>query len=168
MAHHSHKGADRASATTRGDVTPYEAVSCEQAWRSSTLAPIAAVWLCAIPLGAQTPPRPPTVCENCWPTECGPGNWRAGGAVHTRARPANSARLAFSLQPGDTFVVDSSVVRVTQFGRAVVQERYKTTPRATPSSSPPPPARDTTASGGGATPATTVGSGVATRPKRSY
>src|SRR5258708_6593455 len=125
MAHHSHRGADRASAATRGDVTPYEAVSCEQAWRSSKLAPIAAVWLCAIPLGAQTPPRPPTVCENCWPTECGPGNWRAGGAVHTRARPANSARLTFSLQPGDTFVVDSSVVRVTQFGRAVVQQRYK-------------------------------------------
>ncbi len=99
--------------------------SCEQARRSSKLAPVAALWLCAIPLRAQTPPRAPTVCENCWPTECGPGNWSAGGTLHARARPANSAILAFSLQPGDTFVVDSSVVWVTQFGRAVLQQRYE-------------------------------------------
>jgi len=57
-------------------------------------------------------------------TEWGPGNWNAGGALDARARPTNAARLAFSLQPGDTFVVDSSVVRVTHFGRTVLQRRY--------------------------------------------
>ncbi len=93
--------------------------------RLSRLATIAALSLCAVPVMAQTPPRAPTLCRNCWPTECGPGNWTAAGRLRVQARPSESAVASFSLQPSDTFVVDSSVVRVTQFGRAVLRQRYE-------------------------------------------
>ncbi len=72
---------------------------------------------------AQAPPRPPTVCRNCWPTECGAGTWIATKALDVYGDPSNSLAAAFSIDSGRNFQVDSSIVRVTQFGRAVVRQR---------------------------------------------
>ena len=75
-------------------------------------------------LMAQAPPHTPTICEDCWPTECGPGKWSATGELHAHKHPSDSLPPLFSLRAGDTFYVDSSVVRVNQFGLAIVRERF--------------------------------------------
>jgi hypothetical protein len=73
---------------------------------------------------AQAPPRPPTICRNCWPTECGAGTWIATRQLHAYPHPSDSLPAAFSIDSGRTFQVDSSIVRVTQFARAVLRQRH--------------------------------------------
>jgi hypothetical protein len=80
------------------------------------------LWLWPTLVTAQRPPDLPAICENCWPTECGPGQWSATGNVPVHKHP-DSLLAALSLRAGDTFYVDSSIVRVTRFGRVVMRQR---------------------------------------------
>lgn len=89
----------------------------------SALTAIAVMALSPVLGAAQVPPRLPTTCANCWPTECGAGKWRATGPLHGQFRPTDSLPSTFSIDSGQTFEVDSSIIRVTQFGRAVVRTR---------------------------------------------
>ena len=95
--------------------------------RYTRWASICLIVACALPADAQAPPRAPTTCKNCWPSECGPGKWTARGEVLVHRSPTDSSPLGFVIHARDTFDVDSSLVQVTQFGIVVVRvphERY--------------------------------------------
>jgi len=75
-------------------------------------------------LGAQARPRPPYVCENCWPTEClSPCTWVVTRPIRTVQSPTDSAAASLEAAPGDSLEADSSLVRVTQFGLAIMRNQ---------------------------------------------
>lgn len=73
-------------------------------------------------------PRAPYVLRDLCPGECCHlGDWTANTRLRIRARPSDSAAVAFYIAPGSAFTAAASEVHVEQLGVVVVRRRQPMT-----------------------------------------